>query len=79
MGIIKILTVQDGGTGNYQRIMLFLNAKPLKDYFEGTAGDQNFEVIEQMVKNIVLFSSQGSGWFIIRFEKLQISFAAFSQ
>ena len=76
--MIKIPTVQDGDSGNFQRNMLFLNLKTLTVYFEGIAGDQFLELIEQMVNQVNSFSSHGSGWIIDRIEKLQISFAAFS-
>ena len=42
------------------------------------AVDQYLDLIEQMVKQVNSFSSQGSGWLIDRIEKLQICFAAFS-
>ena len=40
VGMIKIPTVQDGGSGNFERTMLFLNTKILTVYFERIAGDQ---------------------------------------
>ena len=78
VGMIKIPTVQDGDSGNFERTMLFLNTKTLTVYFEGIAGVQFLELIEQMVNQVNSFSSHGSGWIIDRIEKLQISFAAFS-
>ena len=76
--MIKIPTVQDGDSGNFERTMLFLNTKTLTVYFEEISGDQFLELIEHMVNKINSFSSHGSGWVIDRIEKLQISFAAFS-
>ena len=78
VGMIKIPTVQDGDSGNFERTMLFLNTKTLTVYFEGIAGVQFLELIEHMVNQVNSFSSHGSGWIIDRIEKLQISFAAFS-
>ena len=78
MEMIKIPTVQDGDTGNFERTMLFLNTKIMTVYFEGIAGDQYLKLIEHMVNQVNSFSSHGSGWIIDRIEKLQISFAAFS-
>ena len=78
VGMIKIPTVQDGDSGNFERTMLFLNTKTLTVYFEGIAGNQFLELIEHMVNEVISFSSHGSGWIIDRIEKLQISFAAFS-
>ena len=76
--LIKIPTVQDGDSGNFERTMLFLNTKTLTVYFEGIAGDQFLELIEDMVNQVNSFSSHGSGWNIDRIEKMQISFEAFS-
>ena len=78
MKMIKIPTVQDGDSGNFERTMLFLNTKTLTVYFEGIAGDQFLELIEDMVNQVNSFSSHGSGWIIDRIEKMQISFEAFS-
>ena len=78
VGLIKIPTVQDGYSGNFERTMLFLNTKTLTVYFEGIAGDQFLELIEHMINQVNSFSSHGSGWMIDRIEKLQINFAAFS-
>ena len=78
VGMIKIPTVQDRDSGNFERTMLFLNTRTLTVYFEGIAGDQFLELIEHMVNQVNSFSSHGSGWIIDRIEKLQISFAAFS-
>ena len=77
-GMIKIPTVQDGDSGNFERTMLFLNTKTLTVYFEGIAGDPYLELIEHMVNQVNSFSSHGSRWIIDIIEKLQISFAAFS-
>ena len=76
VGMIKIPTVQDGDSGNFERNMLFL--KTLTVYFEGIAEDQFLVLIEHMVNQVNSFSSHGRGWIIDRIEKLQISFAAFS-
>ena len=78
VGMIKIPTVQDGDSGNFEKILLFLNTKTLTVYVEGIAGDQFLELIEHMVNQVNSFSSHGSGWIIDRIEKLQIIFAAFS-
>ena len=78
VGMIKITSVQDGDTGNFEKTMLFLNTIKLTVYFEGLADDQNLELIEYMVNQVNSFSSHGSGWIIDRIENLQISFAAFS-
>ena len=78
VGMIKIPTVQDGDSENFERTMLFLNTKTLTVYFEGIAGDQFLELVEHMVNQVNSFSSHGSGWIIDRIEKLQISFAVFS-
>ena len=72
------LHVEDGDTKNLERTMLFLNTKTLTVYFEGIAGDEYLELIEHMVILFNSFSSHDSGWIIDRIEKLQISFAAFS-
>ena len=60
VGMIKIPTVQDGDSGNFERTMLFLNTKTLTVYFEGIAGVQFLELIEHMVNQVnqmvVLFS-----------------------
>ena len=52
VGMIKIPTVQDGGSGNFEKIMLFLNTKILTVYFERIAGDQYLELIEHMVNQL---------------------------
>ena len=78
VGMIKTPTEKDGGTGNFERTMLFLNTRTMTVYFEVIAGDQYLELIERMVNQVNSFSSPGSGWIIDRIEKLQISFAAFS-
>ena len=78
VGMIKIPTLQDGTTGNFERTMLFLNTNALTVYIEGIAGDQYLELIEHMVNRVNPFSSHGSGWISDRIGKLQISFAAFS-
>ena len=70
--------VQGGDTGNFERTVLFLKNKILTVYFEGTVGDQYFELIERMVNQVKSFSSHGSRWIIDGNEKLQISFAAYS-
>ena len=59
--MIKIPTVQDGDTGNFERTKLFLNFKTLTVYFEGTAGVKYLELIENMVNQVNSFSSHGSG------------------
>ena len=53
VGMIKIPTVQDGDSGNFERTMLFLNTKTLTVYFEGIAGDQFLELIEHMVNQSI--------------------------
>ena len=78
VGMIKIPTLQDGATGNFERAMLFLNTKALTVYFEGIAGDRYLELIEHMVNQANSFSSHGSEWIIDQIGKLQISFAVFS-
>ena len=40
VGMIKTPTEQDGGTGNFERTMLFLNTRTMTVYFEVIAGDQ---------------------------------------
>ena len=78
VGMIKVPTVQDGDTGNFERTMLFLNTKTMTVYFEGLAGNQYLELIQHMVKQVKSFSSHESGWIIDRIEKLKINFTAFS-
>ena len=78
VGMIKIPTVQDGATGNFEGAMLIPNIRALTVYFEVIAGDQYLELIEHMVKQVNSFSSHGRGWTIDRIEKLQNTFAAFS-
>ena len=78
VGMIKIPTVQDGDTGNFERTMLFLNTRTMTVFFEGIAGDQNLKLIKHMVNQVNSFSSHGVGWIIDRFEKLQNSFASSS-
>ena len=46
-------------------------------YFEGIAGDQNLELIEQIVNQVNSFSSHGSGWINDRDEGLEISSVVF--
>ena len=38
LGMIKILTVQDRDSENFERTKLFVNTKTLTVYFEGIAG-----------------------------------------
>ena len=78
VGMIKIPTMQDEDTGNFDMTMLFLNTKTLTVYFERIAGDRYLELIVQLVNLVKSFSSRGSRLVIDRIEKLQISFAAFS-
>ena len=78
VGMIKITTVQDGDTGNFERTMLFLNTRILTVYFEGIAGDEYLKLIEHMVNQVNSFSSHGGLWIIDRIEKQQISFDVFS-
>ena len=66
VGMIKIPTVQDGESGNFERTMLFLNTKTLTVYFEGIAGNQFVEQIERMVNQVNSFSSHGSGWTVMK-------------
>ena len=66
VGMIKIPTVQDEDTRNFQRIMQFLNTKTLTVHFEGIAWDQYMELNKLMVSQVNSFSSHGSGWVIDR-------------
>ena len=66
----EVLTVQDGDTGNFERIRLFQNTNTLTVYFEGIAVDQYLELIEHLVNQVNSFSSHGSGWIIVRTVKI---------
>ena len=37
-GMIKVLTVQDGGTGKFERIMMFLNTKTFRNAYREQLG-----------------------------------------
>ena len=76
--MIKIPTVQDVDSGNFEKTKLFLNTKTLTVYFEGIVGDQFSELIEDMVNQVNFFSFYCSVLIIGRIGKLQISFAALS-